>query len=119
MAMPTDAVARADASFKPSPTMATGPITSSDLMMRTLSSGSSSAWNSSTPACCAMAAVTRRLSPVSMTTLFMPRALSWRTASAASCRSTVCDGNSSKNSAVNFAYAMHVLPAASSASTRR
>ena len=55
MAMPTVAVASAGASFTPSPTMATGPMAFSSLITRTLSSGSRSAWNSSTPACFAMA----------------------------------------------------------------
>ena len=43
MAMPTVAVASAGASFTPSPTIATGPISFNSLITRTLSSGSKSA----------------------------------------------------------------------------
>ena len=83
MAMPTVALASAGASFTPSPTIAVGPyLRSRRSTATTLSSGSRSAMNSSTPTWAAMLAATRSLSPVSITTR-APRALSCATASRA------------------------------------
>ena len=65
-------VASAGASFTPSPTIITRPSFFSSRMTRSLSSGSSSAWISSTPASSPMVFATSLWSPVSMTTFFTP-----------------------------------------------
>ncbi len=69
MAMPTSACASAGASLTPSPAIATlRPSACSSLIMRALSSGSTSARISSIPSRPATARAVRSLSPVAMTT---------------------------------------------------
>ena len=68
IAKPTVAAASAGASLRPSPTMPTGPCSSSSRITRNLSSGNSSAWTSfsASPTSAATAQAAARLSPDSI-----------------------------------------------------
>ena len=88
MAMPTSARERTGASLMPSPTKASTPVSagwaSSSSTLATLPSGSSPAWVSSRPRAAATRPAAAGASPVSITVLRTPRALSCAMASGAS-----------------------------------
>ncbi len=117
MAMPRSAVARAGASFTPSPVMATrSPLSCSSLTLSALRSGGTSAKNSSRPSSSATEAATRLLSPVSIITLipsFLRREMvSLDSSRITSERATAPRGRSSAMTKTT------VLPASESRSTR-